>query len=320
MSMDLLTVSSNVVLGTIVGAAHRAGIISALAFEEGLNVKEWAASANLSPVHLTRMLQFLSANQYAEYDSKTERWKLGKMLEPVHVDGDFGYLNWVAHMTSSDCLTSLAGVASYFEQSPYEEHHGASFWEVAGRSEVRRSVFNSAMNSTTEMVVDQIAGDILELSPDSLCDIGGCSFILADAVRRLSPSTKVSVVDRFDGISDHDLPVGALRADLFTDVLPKSDIYVLKDVLHDWNDCSAELALANIARSAPVGSKIVITEIMVGDTALDPIVRGGDMYLMAMTDGGRKRTPLDYEKIGHSVGLRFKSLTPGLYSTLTLEA
>jgi hypothetical protein len=82
-----------------------------------------------------------------------------------------------------------------------------------------------------------------------------------------------------------------------------ADVYVLKSVLHDWDDDQARVLLRNCAASMSGRSRLMIVERLVGDPQGDDSrsVRL-DLHMMAVT-GGRERTQHEYEQLITAAGL-----------------
>ena len=79
-------------------------------------------------------------------------------------------------------------------------------------------------------------------------------------------------------------------ADFFTDALPSADVYVLMEIIHDWEDADAIRILSNIRRSAPDGAMVLIIETVLDDRRDRDPAKTLDIVMMSLT-GGRERTP-----------------------------
>ena len=96
----------------------------------------------------------------------------------------------------------------------------------------------------------------------------------------------------------------ALHAgDFFVDPLPSADVYILMEIIHDWDDAKAAEILRAVRRAASPGATVLIIEAVADDSRLDPVVHTLDMIMLAIT-GGRERTSSQLGQLLGSAGLR----------------
>jgi len=113
------------------------------------------------------------------------------------------------------------------------------------------------------------------------------------------PQVVSGVVDeaRRRGLADR---MKGISGDFFTEV-PSADIYLLKFVLHDWDDDSCELLLSNIRRAMRPDARLIIVEMAADETALEAALMDVAM-LCAYT--GQERDELQYDSLLTKAGLR----------------
>ena len=95
--------------------------------------------------------------------------------------------------------------------------------------------------------------------------------------------------------------------DFFAEVPAGGDLYVLKAILHDWDDEHSVRILRNCHRAAPADSTLLIIERLVGET--DPSVHLVDLLMLTML-GGRERSRAEFETLLASGGFRLERVTP----------
>ena len=86
------------------------------------------------------------------------------------------------------------------------------------------------------------------------------------------------------------------KAATFSPPRLSADLYLLKFILHDWDDASAVRILTSIRRAMNAGGRVVLIEMRLGDIGepgFGPLV---DVNMMAVT-GGRERTRDEYQKL-----------------------
>jgi hypothetical protein len=100
------------------------------------------------------------------------------------------------------------------------------------------------------------------------------------------------------------------------------DCYLMKYIIHDWDDESASTILRNCRSAASGEAKVVLLEQVVPDRIgagrADQAVIRGDLTMMSM--GGKERTAGEYQTLLAHTGWRLKSITPAGPSFSVLEA
>ena len=182
---------------------------------------------------------------------------------------------------------------------PFRRAHGRGVWEHLAGSEEERALFARAMDAVTrldaEVVVRTPAFDGLE----GLCDVAGGTGGLLEAALVAHPALQGVLVDapavvqlardRFErsGL----LPRVRLEpADVFLEVPAGLSAYVLKDVLHDWDDTRALTLLEVVRRAIPPGGRLLLVELLVEGSPAAELVALVDLQMLAVTDGGRQRS------------------------------
>ncbi|MFJ9775905.1 methyltransferase [Kitasatospora sp. NPDC101157] len=99
-----------------------------------------------------------------------------------------------------------------------------------------------------------------------------------------------------------------VAGDCHVDVPVKADTYLLKGVVHMWDDETAVAALRTLARNAPAGARVVLIE-QVLDATETPEIATVMNLLMLVSQGGRERTGGEFRELFERAGLRFHGIT-----------
>lgn len=148
------------------------------------------------------------------------------------------------------------------------------------------------------------AGHLVSAILAKYSDVRGVVFDrpeVVEAARSRAPTTAEEVARRlsFQG------------GDMFADVPPGGDAYVLKLILHNWDDESCARILRNIcARLAPGGRVIAIDTVLppLGDTS-DVPSKLLDLNMMLLLPG-KERTRVEWETLYRGAGLAITALIP----------
>jgi hypothetical protein len=197
-----------------------------------------------------------------------------------------------------------------------------------------QAMFNRAMSEGTRNATPGIveAGDFGRFS--WVIDVGGGDGTLLAAVLAAHPGLRGTVFDTADGMSDAAATLAgaglsdrasAEAGDFFTSVPEGPDAYLVKSVIHDWNDERSTAILANIRAAMPAdGTLLLVEPVMPPEPAAT-----ADVLMMVMSDlnmlvctGGKERTEAEFRTLLADAGFALRSITPasGPTSFSVLEA
>jgi O-methyltransferase domain/Dimerisation domain len=194
---------------------------------------------------------------------------------------------------------------------------GHAHFDYYARNPEEAGQFIKAMQGTSELVQGEIVRLLDIKGARTAVDVGGANGALVCSLAKASPDLEGIVYDlphsRDDGIAyiaQQGLSnrVGVESGDFFA-TAPGADLYLLKFILHDWDDASAIRILTNIRRAMNAGGRVVLVEMRlgeIGEPGLGPLV---DVNMMAVT-GGRERTRDEYQNLMAAAGLKLDKVTP----------
>jgi hypothetical protein len=110
----------------------------------------------------------------------------------------------------------------------------------------------------------------------------------------------------------------ALGGDFFTYV-PEADIYLLKHILHDWNDEQALQILKRCRQAMRPGGRVIVIEALLGEIGEPGWLPLWDLNMMVMLTG-RERTPTEFRGLLEDAGLRLSKGTPIRSPMAVIEA
>ncbi len=106
----------------------------------------------------------------------------------------------------------------------------------------------------------------------------------------------------------------------FFDAVPAADSYVMKSIIHDWDEPRAIAILKNCARAmcGPNGRVILIEQVIAPGNEPDS-AKWIDIEMLAMA-GGRERTETEYAELLAKAGLRLARVVRSASSYSVIEA
>ena len=107
--------------------------------------------------------------------------------------------------------------------------------------------------------------------------------------------------------------------DFFKAVPERGDVYVLKAILHDWEEGRARVILSNCHRAMAPGAKMLVVEDLVCGPNIACSAKMGDVNMLART-GGRNRTEREYRDLLSAGRFNTRRVVPVTGSLAVIEA
>jgi hypothetical protein len=210
----------------------------------------------------------------------------------------------------------LADMVRDGKQDGFMREFGIRIFDYIPQNSEYAKVFNYAMSSYsathTKWVLEALKSyDFTDIQ--SLCDVGGGHGHLICNILREHPQLQGTVLELESTIKNKELlwaeKMGMadrckyLAGDMFREV-PSSDAYIMKMILHDWNDEECVKILSNIQRASPGGGRVLIVEHVVPGPEIPHFSKLFDIHMMcALT--GRERTEKEYAALLEKAGLQY---------------
>ncbi len=218
-------------------------------------------------------------------------------------------LMWDAYRALPEALRTGA--------TAFDLAHGRPLFEHLAQDPALAAAFGRAMARVSAREEQLIARDHAFGRYARVVDVGGGRGGLLDAVLAAHPQVRGVLFDRPEVLAEPaNLPVarhGArcelVAGDFFEQVPAGGDLYVLKRILHDWDDESAERLLGVIRRCAPAGARLLVLEAVIRPGNEPDPAKDQDVNLMALTPG-RERTESEYARLLAAAGFALQEVSP----------
>jgi hypothetical protein len=178
-----------------------------------------------------------------------------------------------------------------------------------------RTIFNAAMSEVTRNAGARAAA-IYDFSQfGTLVDVGGGDGTLISAILERTPGLKGILVDLPAGLSA--APERLRRAgvldrceirpqDMFQAVPEGADAYMMKSVIHDWNDERSGVILRNCRQAMkPSGRLLLLEPVVPAQVDMSPenvgLIISSDLDMLVCT-GGLERTEAEFAALLRSAG------------------
>lgn len=202
------------------------------------------------------------------------------------------------------------------KQDGFMREFGLKIFDYISQNPAYAEVFNYAMSSYSAMHTKWVLEALKSCdfsNIKSLCDIGGGHGHLICNILREHPHLHGTVLELESTIRNKELlwaeKMGMadrckyVVGNMFREV-PSSDAYIMKMILHDWNDEECVKILSNIQKASPAGGRVFIVEHIVPGPEIPHFSKLFDIHMMcALT--GRERTENEYRELLEKAGLQY---------------
>lgn len=188
--------------------------------------------------------------------------------------------------------------------------------------------FNAAMTSITTSFIGPVLAAYDFGESGTLADIGGGHGFLLAAILQKHPGLRGIVFDLphvVEGAKPRIESLGlASRCEIasgdFFKTVPRADSYVLKSIIHDWDDTRAITILKNCAAAMRGNSgKIILLEFVIDPGNEPSLGKWIDLEMLTMA-GGRERTEAEYAELFAKAGLRLARVVRTAAPQCVIEA
>jgi len=174
-------------------------------------------------------------------------------------------------------------------------------------------IFDDAMTSFSAPIAEAVAATYDFSEAETIADIAGGHGLLLATILGANPQAKGILFDQpqvvegagkvleGEGVAER---VETVAGNFFEAIPVEADLYLMKFIIHDWNDEQSVRILSNLAASAKPGAKLLLVETVVEeDDAVPSMSKVMDLNMLAMT-GGKERTAKEYAALFEKTGFR----------------
>lgn len=167
-------------------------------------------------------------------------------------------------------------------------------------------IFDDAMTALSSLSASTIATTYDFGRWDSLMDIGGGQGLLLEEILRVHKDLRGVLTDQEYVIDRARTPCSSLTqfgdrvrfqtADIFREVPGGCRAYLMKNIIHDWDDECASRILRNCRESIQPDGVLLLVEYCLDEISSAPLAQAVDLIMMTVT-GGRERTLPEYRSL-----------------------
>lgn len=286
-----------------------------------------AVQTNTHPRSLHRLLRAL-ASVGVFRENAAGQFETTELSD--HLRDEPGSLHPVALMMGDEHFHSWGDLLHSVRtgQPAFDQRYGKPIFDFLSENPARAQVFDAAMTGfhgpeTAAMVA---AYDFSEI--ETLVDVGGGNGTVLRAVLRRYPRLRgilydlPGVIERArqqieqDGLADR----CQTRAGSFFESSPAGgDVYLMRHIIHDWNDEQCGTILKHIRRVIPKTGRLLIIEMVIQPGNEQTAAKFLDLNMLVLP-GGMERTADEYRELLARSGFRLDRIVPTPTEVSVVEA
>ncbi len=278
-----------------------------------------ARATDADPSALYRLLRALASVGVVreEADSRFALTDLGTCLRSDAPDSVAGWAAFVGEPYHWQTWGALEyGVRT--GQNAFRHVHGTDPWTFRAQRPELSTGFDQAMTDLARQAAAAILAAYDFGQFQTVVDVGGGNGTLLAAILARHPAMRGVLFDQLHvvagampilaaaGVADRCEVVGG---SFFEAVPAGGDAYVLKSILHDWEDADCIRILERCRQAMTTGATLLVVERELGPPNTYPDGKFSDLNMLVAT-GGRERTPEEYATLFSATGFRFAGVTP----------
>ncbi len=202
-------------------------------------------------------------------------------------------------------------------------------WEQMRSDPGLAGIFDDAMTNFTAMQAPMIVSAYDFGHWGSIMDVGGGNGILLSQILSANPNLRGALADQRHvleraterGFLSGDLTsrVKLLECDFFQEVPGGFRAYMMKHIIHDWDDNDARTILRKCREAVPSDGALLLIEWEISQANRSSVGKMTDLIMLVL-NGGKERTPEEFGTLLEESGFRLNRVLPTAAGLSILEA
>jgi hypothetical protein len=211
-------------------------------------------------------------------------------------------------------------------ETAFDHVFGKNTWDWFAENPVAGRLFDECMDEGTKGEISSILAAYDFTAARTIVDIaGGRGVLLAEILRRNASARGIlfnlpPVIQAARTCLDNESAtrIEFISGSFFEEVPPGGDLYILKNILHDWNDDAAHEILVTCRRAMREDTRLLIIEHLIGTANQLSAGKVGDIQMM-VRNGGRNRTEKEFQSLLGKGGLDLRRIIQTVVGPAILE-
>lgn len=277
-----------------------------------------AEELGCDPRGLYRLMRALTAIDVLteDADRRFSLTPVSELLVSSH-PGSWGDLaQWLGNPISAAPWGRLTDAVRQNSQT-FATVYGEDFFDHLARNAELGALFKGATVAVASRWVAGLVQAIDTRQVRHVVDVGGGDGQLLAGILAAHPTVRATLFDAGHMIEAAQATLGPfeprasiVRGDFFEEVPAGGDLYIIKAVLHDWDDARCATILRRCAARMTPTSRILVIEQVIGGPGKRDLGKMTDLEVLVMSPGGMERELGEFAALVSSAGLQLSAILP----------
>ncbi|MGA2824339.1 MAG: methyltransferase [Bacteroidales bacterium] len=303
--------------------------IAGILEKELLSIEQLAERTGSHPQALFRMMRALSSEHIFKRtkDGLYKNTKLSKVLTEgkgslrYTLMQHLGTINWTIFNDLSYSIKT--------GKSAFSKVYGMKIYEYLSEHPVESALFDRSMTNLSEISIEPILSSFDFSKYRVIADIGGGEGLLLSSILYKNKNSTGILFDLPEGLNHPETifrkfgiadRVQVIQGNFFATAPEGADIYLLKNILHNWSLEDSVKILNNIRNVMPPNAKILILEMIADEGNHASFSKLIDLQMMVFMEEGKERTRKEFGDLLQQAGLRLNRVIPTIAPISIIEA
>jgi SAM-dependent methyltransferase len=210
----------------------------------------------------------------------------------------------------------------------FDDFFGVDIWKYFQQNPEDAAVFNNSMSNVTAAANEAITS-LYDFSQfETIVDVGGGHGGLITSILNKNPQVKGVLFDAAEVIEGARPKIEAaglaerletVAGDFFKSVPEGGDAYIMKWIIHDWDDEKSNTILRNCRSRMQPNGRLILVDCVVPETDEPHFSKFIDLNMLVMT-GGKERTEKEFAQLLAAAGFKLLRVIPTDLPTSIVEA
>ena len=303
--------------------------IAGILANESLTIDQLAERTNTNPKALFRLMRALASDGIFKQtrDGLYKNTRLSKVLTDLKgslrytLMQHLGTINWTVFNDLSYSIKT--------GESAFTKVHGMKIYDYLSGHPGESELFDRSMTNLSEISIDPILSAADFHNNKVVADIGGGEGLLLSSILYKYKKLKGILFDLPEGLN-HPQPifekygvterVQVIPGNFFTSAPSGADVYILKNIIHNWSTEENAVILKNIRKVMPSDGKVLIIEMILDETNHASLGKLIDLQMMVFMNDGKERTLREFETLLGLASLKLSRVIPTIAPISIIEA
>ena len=232
-----------------------------------------------------------------------------------------GTLNWTVFNDLSYSIKT--------GKSAFSKVYGMNIYDYLSKHPMESALFDRSMTNLSEISIEPILSAVDFSKYPVIADIGGGEGLLLSSILYKNKKSRGILFDLPEGLNHPETifrkfgiadRVQVVPGSFFTTAPPGADVYLLKNIIHNWSVEESVKILKNIRNVMPPHGKILLLEMIADEENHASFAKLIDLQMLVFMENGKERTRNEFESLLAQAGLRLNRVIPTVAPISIMEA